>query len=186
MEEALLEQRGLTDSLQVQLEQRTGQISELQSQIEVQALNLGQMELEVEKKQGEVTSKEELILRGKSQLGKVMKELEEVKKRLSQVEKAKSELELDRTRLKEDLGELKKVVKEHQHGSLVEKKRLDEKKQEVVALEHQLKRVASAGSKQQKETQGALDSVTQYRRQVKEFGTAQDILCLWLLKQKSI
>ena len=50
--------------------------------------------------------------------------------------------------------------------SLVEKRQFDGKKQEIVSLEQQLKRVNSSSAKQQKEIQGAFDSVTQYRRQV--------------------
>ena len=82
------------------------------------------------------------------------------------MDKARADTELDRVKLKEEVVELKGQIKELKHGSLVEKRRFDEKAQAVVALELQLKRVQGSSTKQQKEIQGAMDSVTQYRRQV--------------------
>lgn len=55
------------------------------------------------------------------------------------LEKAKEELAVERTKLKGEVTDLKRLFAEQKHTALVEKKKLDTAKQEVVALEHSLK-----------------------------------------------
>jgi len=62
-----------------------------------------------------------------------------LKKKIIVLEKAKEDLAADRTKLKGEVVELKKLFAEQKHAALVEKKKLDSTKQEVVALEHSLK-----------------------------------------------
>jgi hypothetical protein len=65
--------------------------------------------------------------------------VEDLKKKIVVLEKAKEELAVERTKLKSEVTDLKRLFAEQKHLALVEKKKLDATKQEVVALEHSLK-----------------------------------------------
>ena len=58
------------------------------------------------------------------------------------------------------------IFRELKHQQLVERKRIDEKRGNISALEHSLKRANVNTTKQQKETKAAAESAAEFRRQV--------------------
>ena len=65
-------------------------------------------------------------------------------------EKSKEDLVSDRTRLKAEIVTLKGQITEAKHAALVEKKKMDQIKQSVTALEHALKRSNASNGRQVK------------------------------------
>ena len=81
--------------------------------------------------------------------------------------KSREDLQTDRTRLKADIVALKTQITEHKHQALVEKKKMDQTKQSVTSLEHNLKRSNNAHNRQQKEVQKAITGAKALRNQIK-------------------
>ena len=161
LEEAVLLQKQLNESLQQQLEVSNSNNSTLQGQIEMHGITIQHLEQDLSKKGDAVKDREAQVNQIKIEEGRLQKELEESRKKHILMEKAKSNVEVERSKLKEDLVVVKKEVKELKHQTLVERKKLESKKHESVALEHSLKRMTAGTKKQEVELQQALDMVAE-------------------------
>ncbi len=139
LEQALNEQRTINDGLVKQLDSLNVCVGDLQKQIEAQTVSMQQLEQEVTHKTGEIHAKEEEVTKSKLEMARASRELEDLKKKMVILEKAKEDLTADRAKLKAEVAELKHMFGEQKHAALVERKKLDATKQEVVALEHNLK-----------------------------------------------
>ena len=142
-------------------------VSDLQKQFESQGVTMQQLEQEVGQKSSEITSKEEEIVKARLEITRSVREVEDLKKKMLTAEKSREELQADRTRLKADIVALKTNITEHKHQELVEKKKMDQTKQSVTSLEHNLKRSNAALHRQQKEVQKAITSAKALRNQIK-------------------
>ena len=87
----------------------------------------------------EIHLKEEEVSKSKLEMARTSRELEDLKKKMVVLEKVKDDLTTDRAKLKGEIAEVKHLFGEQKHAALVERKKLDAAKQEVTALEHNLK-----------------------------------------------
>jgi len=139
LEHALAEQRTTNDGLIKQLDLLNQVVVDLQKQIESQTVSMQQLEQEVTHKTGEIHAKEEEVTKSKLEMARTSRELEDLKKKMVVVEKAKEDLTADRAKLKTEIADVKHLFAEQKHAALVERKKMDSTKQEVTALEHNLK-----------------------------------------------
>lgn len=149
-----------------------------------------QLEQEVGQKSSEITSKEDEIVKARLEITRSLREVEDLKKKMLIAEKSREDLQVrlgrmlftfdlenikinyfnlqaDRTRLKADIVSLKTQITEHKHQALVEKKKMDQTKQSVTSLEHNLKRSSASHNRQQKEVQKAITGAKALRNQIK-------------------
>ncbi|XP_059079555.1 cilia- and flagella-associated protein 58-like [Tigriopus californicus] len=174
LERSLVENQKLNDGLQEQLQALSVNVEELEGHIELQTLTIQQTEQESKKTVQDLSAKDEAISQGKMEILKAHKEYEELKKKLLGVEKSRENLEMDRFKLKEDIMELKKQIAELKHGSLMEKKKVEEKRHEITVLEHNIKRLNGTLGKQQREIQIGMESVSELRKNQNFLDTKTD------------
>ena len=168
LEEALVEQRKLNDGLQYNLETLNTNIGDLEGQLEANAQTIQLTEQDYGRRVQELSERDAVIERNRSDLAKAAKETDDLKKKLSGVEAAKAEVEAEKGKMREEGASLRRQIDELMEQALVERRKQDEKKHEVSVLQNNAKRNLSNQTKLQHDLQTTAEQVSGYRRRVAE------------------